>query len=105
MSKDLTEALRVLTEQASGGAQPPAAMSDRGAASRATGSALLGGGSAKTGIASPLVEVAYAQRTFHAAQTITSTDGLLSLKIKPVKSINFVDASNSPVTIEFKSPS
>ena len=104
MSKDLTEALRVLTEQANGGAQQSAAMSDRGAAARVTGSALLGGGGEKGGIASPLTETSYAAREFHATQTITSTDGLFTLKIKPVKKIKFKDAGNADVEIVFKAP-
>lgn len=104
MSKDLTEALRILTEQANAANSAPPAMSDRGAASRVTGSALLGGGGAKGGIASPLTETAYADREFHTVKTITSTDGLFTLKIKPVKKIKFKDAANADVEIIFKEP-
>jgi hypothetical protein len=106
MSKDLTEALRVLTEQANGGAQQPAAMSDRGAAARATGSALLGGasqgGSPQGGIASPLTETAYGDRTWYAERTIASSDGIWSLKIKPLKSIKLTDANSAEVVINLK---
>lgn len=104
MSKDLTEALRILTEQANGGSQTPVPMTDRGAAARVTGSALLGGGGAPGGIASPLTETAYADREFHSVKTITSTDGLFTLKIKPVKKIKFKDAGNADVEIVFKAP-
>lgn len=104
MSKDLTEALRVLTEQANSGSAAPQAMSERGAAGRVIGSALLGGGGTKGGIASPLTETAYADREFHTTTTITSTDGLFTLKIKPVKKIKFKDAGNADVEIVFKAP-
>ena len=75
----------------------------RGAAPEVKASALLGG-SGSGGIASPLVETAYANRTFHSTVNITSTDGLFTLKIKPVKEIKFLDSNLRPVTIEFKSP-
>jgi len=102
-SKDLTEALHKLTMQAQGQPSAIPAMKDRGAAPAVTASALLvvsGSG----GIASPLVETAYANRTFHATVNIASTDGLFTLKIKPVKEVKFLDSNLRPVTIEFKSP-
>jgi len=110
-SKDLSEALRALTErgQSADGAGP-AAMKARGAAGISRVGALLGGDAATSGIASPLVETAYADRTFHANQTITrsqrstSADGLFTLVIKPVKTIRFKDAAARDVTIEFKAP-
>ncbi len=102
--KDLTEALRALTEAGQGteAASPPA-MKTRGAAGISRGSALPKGGST-SGIASPLVETAYANRTFHSNTTITSSDGLFTLIIKPVKTIKFKDAASRDVTIEFKAP-
>ncbi len=102
-SKDLTEALNKLTMQAQGQPSAIPEMKDRGAAPAVTASALLGG-SGSGGIASPLVEKAYANRTFHATVNIKSTDGLFTLKIKPVKEIKFLDSNLRPVTIEFKSP-
>lgn len=102
--KDLTEALRALTEQGQGGAAGPPAMKARGAAGIVRASALLGGPSSDAGIASPLVETAYADRTFHANSTITSSDGLFTLIIKPVKTIKFKDAASRDVMIEFKAP-
>lgn len=102
-AKDLTEALDKLIKA---GAVAPAevpAMKTRGAAPEVKASALLGG-SGSGGIASPLVETAYANRTFHATVNIASTDGLFTLKIKPVKEIKFLDSNLRPVTIEFKSP-
>ena len=104
-SKDLSEALRALTErgQSADGAGP-AAMKARGAAGISRVGALLGGTDSTSGIASPLVETAYADRTFHANTTITSSDGLFTLIIKPVKTIKFKDAASRDVTIEFKAP-
>lgn len=104
-AKDLTDALRALSEPAQA-TDPavPAAMKTRGAAGVARGSAVPGGGDATGGIASPLVETAYTARTFHANTTITSSDGLFTLIIKPVKSIKFKDAASRDVTIEFKVP-
>lgn len=104
-SKDLSEALRALTErgQSADGAGP-AAMKARGAAGISRVGALLGGDAATSGIASPLVETAYADRTFHTNTTITSSDGLFTLIIKPVKTIKFKDAASRDVTIEFKAP-
>ncbi len=102
-SKDLTEALHKLTMQAQGQPSAIPAMKDRGEAPAVTASALLGG-SGSGGIASPLVETAYTARTFHSTVSVTSTDGLFTLKIKPVKEIKFLDSNLRPVTIEFKSP-
>jgi len=103
-SKDLTEALRALTEQANNRPSVQDAMNARGATGRSVASALLDGGGNGGGIASPLVETDYADRTFHADTTITSSDGLFTLKIKPVKSIKFKDSLNHDVVIEFKAP-
>ena len=102
-AKDLTDALDKLIK---GGSVAPAeapSMKARGAAPEVKASALLGG-SGSGGIDSPLVETAYANRTFHATVNIASTDGLFTLKIKPVKEIKFRDSNLRPVTIEFKSP-
>ena len=104
MSKDLTEALRILTEQANGTA--PAKPVARGDAPRSVAAAQPAGSPTKSGsgIASPLTETAYANRTWHAEKVVVSSDGLFSMKIKPVKSISFTDANGEPVTIEYKSP-
>ena len=102
--KDLTEALRALTEQAQAADAWPPAMKARGAAGISRGSALPNSDAATSGIASPLVETAYADRTFHTNTTITSSDGLFALIIKPVKAIKFKDAASRNVTIEFKAP-
>ena len=106
-SKDLTEALRALTEQANNRPSVQDAMNARGATGRSVASAPLqfvAAGGNGGGIASPLVETGYADRTFHGDTTITSSDGLFTLKIKPVKSIKFKDSLNHDVVIEFKAP-
>ena len=102
-AKDLTDALNKLIKRRSVAPAEAPAMKTRGAAPKIKASALLGG-SGSGGIASPLVETAYANRTFHSTVNITSTDRLFTLKIKPVKEIKFLDSNRRPVTIEFKSP-
>ena len=102
-AKDLTEALDKLMKAGANAPAEAPSMKARGAAPEVKASALLGG-SGSGGIASPLVETAYANRTFHSTVNITSTDGLFTLKIKPVKEIKFLDSNLRPVTIEFKSP-
>lgn len=102
-AKDLTEALDKLMKSGTSAPAEVPSMNARGAAPEVKASALLGG-SGSGGIASPLVETAYANRTFHATVNITSTDGLFTLKIKPVKEVKFLDSNLRPVTIEFKSP-
>ncbi len=106
MSKDLTEALRRLTEEANAAAKPVEPMKNRAAAVAAKSAALNNNGKpgSSGGIASPLTEVAYAARTWHNEKIILSTDGLFSLKIKPVKTIDFEDANAAAVRLEFKSP-
>lgn len=56
------------------------------------------------GIASPLVETAYADRTYYDEVTITSTDGLLTLKIKPIKSVKSRDANSAEVQQIYAAP-
>lgn len=102
-AKDLTEALDKLTKAGTSAPAEIPAMKDRGSAPEVKASALLGG-AGSGGIASPLKETAYTDRTFHATTNITSTDGLFTLKIKPVKEIKFLDSNLRPVTIEFKAP-
>lgn len=105
MAKDLTEALRLLT-----GVDPnsltnsPEPLKDRGAAAKQKASTLNTAKGSASGIASPLVETLYADREFHTAIMIASTDGLFTLRIKPVKKIFMKDATNSDVVLEFKSP-
>lgn len=105
MARDLTAALQLLTEQAQGQTSRtdktlPAAKSATAIPQRAgTGGPPKAKGS---GIASPLVETDYADRTFHAAAQYSSTDGIFVIELLPVKTIDFKDALEAPLTIEFK---
>ncbi|MDN4148693.1 hypothetical protein QYE80_27210 [Pseudomonas tohonis] len=49
------------------------------------------------GIASPLIETAYTDRQYHPDQTLVSTDGILSFKVKPIKQIKQADANDNEV--------
>ena len=102
MSKDLTEALRAIVEAE--GLEKPVPMPVRGNASKSKSAAALykTGKDTGGGVASPLTETAYADRTFHAEYEIYSSDGLFSLKIKPVASMKFLDANSETVILNFK---
>lgn len=102
MSKDLTDALRDIMIRE--GTEKPDPMPVRGGTSTSKSAAPLfkigkeNGG----GVASPLTETAYADRTFHTEYEIYSSDGLFSLKIKPVASMKFIDANSETVILNFK---
>lgn len=104
-SKDLTAALDALMQQNT--ANIIEAPKERGAAPRSTGAAKPADppkSPSSGGIASPLTETAYANRTWYAEQIIVSTDGLFSMKIKAVKSVEFTDANGGNVVLQFKGP-
>lgn len=56
------------------------------------------------GIASPLTEADYDTREYWAEKTITSSDGLLSFRIKPIKKIIQADANAAEVVQLFADP-
>ncbi len=56
------------------------------------------------GIASPLTEADYDTREYWAEKTITSSDGLLSFRIKPIKKIIQTDDNYSEVVQLFADP-
>jgi hypothetical protein len=107
VAKDLTEAMRQLTEGGAGqtsrtnktlpasNAAPaiPARSGSSGPKSSSSGS-----------IASPLTETAYADRTYHAAKTISSTDGLLTWEVEPINKVYFTDLNGAPVEMIYQSP-
>lgn len=62
------------------------------------GAAAAGGG----GIASPLTETAYADRTVFADKFVPSTDGVLTIQC--LQSIRFLDANNAEVVLQFQAP-
>ena len=62
-------------------------------------------------IASPLTESTVVigldtvpDRTYYAERTLTSTDGLFSLKVKDIKSQKFTDANDAEVILNFADP-
>lgn len=107
MAKDLTEALAQLSNNAAGSSSRqdtvlPAVKGKSAIPSRTgTGKPKSGQGGS---IAGPLTETAYASRTYWTDKTIASSDGLLALKIKPIKSISFLDANDSPLVMNYKEP-
>jgi hypothetical protein len=56
------------------------------------------------GIASPLTEASYAARSHWPESVLTSTDGLLSFKIKPIKTLAMTDANGADVVQQFAAP-
>lgn len=107
MAKDLTAALQAMTEDAAGQTSRvdktlPAVKTATSIPARtgSSGPKSTGGGS----IASPLTETAYASRTYHSPMTITSTDGLLTWEVDPIKQVFFTDATGNAVEIEYAAP-
>lgn len=75
--------------------------------SRGTYKALAATGTA--GIASPLIEGAAGEgatlaREYYAGITLTSSDGLISLDVEPLKKLTMRDANGEPVVMEFAQP-
>lgn len=65
--------------------------------------------SSGAGIASPLLEGASGDgpslaREYYAGVTLTSSDGLISLDVEPLKKLTMRDANGSPVVMEFAQP-
>lgn len=61
------------------------------------------------GIASPLIEGAAGggatlAREYYAGITLTSSDGLISLDVEPLKKLTMRDANGEPVVMEFAQP-
>lgn len=104
MAKDLTQALHEATLNAQGqtsrkdeklpAAKPVSAIPERNGIGRP-------GGNAAGSIASPLVEGDYAAREWHAERTMISSDGILTLKYRPLGQVTFFDKNGAEVVIEF----
>jgi len=56
------------------------------------------------GVASPLIETSYLERTYWPEKVITSTDGVFSFKVKPIKQIRQLDANDAEVIQQFAQP-
>lgn len=85
----------------------PPPLKPRGAAPAQTGQAKLSAGAAVGGgggVASLLTEVSYALRTFHGTRLMSTTDGVLFCRIRPLASIKMKDAAGATIDFEFKSP-
>ncbi len=57
--------------------------------------------SASSGVASPLTEKDVTKRTYHPNRDIFSTDELLTIQVRPVKTIILSDSNAVPRDIEF----
>ena len=102
-SQDIKTAIQRLAEKRPGvvaldaAAAPPPVSEKTG-----LGSAARTDTSGGQGIASPLTETAYADRTWHAAvHTLTSTDGLFTIEYSCQESLTMTDANNSQVVLQF----
>ena len=73
----------------------------RGSAVWTGGAPSSGGGG---GIASPLTEPSFAARTYHASSVVLSSDFLMAMEVKPVKSIAMKDAGNFNVIMNYAAP-
>ncbi|CDF82655.1 hypothetical protein PKB_1290 [Pseudomonas knackmussii B13] len=54
------------------------------------------------GIASPIVETA--ARTYYAEQTLQSSDGLWSFRVKPIQQVTFHDSNGAEVLMIYAEP-
>jgi hypothetical protein len=107
MAKDLTAALHALTQQAQGQTSRqdkmlPSAKDATTIPERSGASGLIQSPGSGGAIVSPLTETLYTERTFHDVRQYKSTDGIFVIELRPVKSINFKDAADIPLVIEFK---
>jgi len=55
-------------------------------------------------IASPLTEPDSSAREYHPAVNLSSTDGLFTIVVRPIKKVVMQDANTRPVTIEYDTP-
>lgn len=69
---------------------------------RGTGTA--GSGTGPAGIASPLTEPDYLKREYHADLILSSSDGVFTLELKPLKAIELLDARSQPVRVVYAQP-
>lgn len=60
--------------------------------------------SASGGIAGPLVEKDATRRLYYDSVVLTSTDGLLTIAIRPIKRVIFADPANRELIVDFAAP-
>lgn len=56
------------------------------------------------GIASPLIEESFGSRTYYDEVTLKSSDGLFTLKLKPIKQVTSRDANGDAVVQIYAQP-
>lgn len=104
----LSRYIRALAELKNGGTREnktlPTAKGAAAIPARSGSSGRVATGNGTGTLGALLVETAYSERTFHDAINITSTDGLFTLKIKPVKTVKFADTAANIVVLEYKAP-
>jgi hypothetical protein len=67
----------------------------------------LGGGTDPLnagGIASPLTETAFEDRTFHPDEIMTTSDGIFTASLRRTKKVTFTDDNDDSVAIILKAP-
>lgn len=99
MSKDLTEALRLLTNvDPNSITGTPEPLKDRGAAAKQKASTLNTAKGSGAGGAGPFTETLYTDRTYWAVRMKTTPDGIFTMALKPIKKIKMVDSAGGDAT-------
>ncbi len=106
IDRSLIENLRSLTKDRTPGAGGTLSIVNR---SRdpipvSTGTALDITGSTGTGLVGDFVERDVAEREFFATAILTSTDGLFTIELDPVKIIVMEDSEENETVFEYKNP-
>lgn len=106
IDKRIADYLNDLVERETTPFLPPVA--SRGALSGAEGyvegpepERVSGGGG---GIASPLTEPDIEAREYYQSQLLTSSDGLFTLEVAPIKKLVMQDANSAEVVFQFADP-
>ena len=60
------------------------------------------GGAGSGGIAGPLSETDYTDREWHPERTLTSSDGVLTIRFRALKQIKMLDANGAELVFEYK---
>lgn len=69
-----------------------------------TGLEPVGDPAGGTGIASPLIETAYEDRTYWDDVVVTTTDGVFTETRQPIKSVKFADDNDKQLVIQYAEP-
>lgn len=109
MAKDLTQALHEATLNAQGqtsreNTKLPAAKPVAAIPARSGVGMPPSGGSGGGSIAGPLTETSYAARTWWPDRSLESSDGIFSLKIKPIKTVTMQDGNAATLVMSYAQP-